>query len=166
MSTLIHFPTIGGAKTNPAGLVSQPTSGRTLGRVFIAEDQDVELRAYSHTLRVAGWTVIGTPDGLRARDMLFAPKEPIDIALIDNKIPHLYGIDIVTALRKAGIRIPVVIMSSAVNYDLTTRAQGVGVAAVLNKPLALSGLSTCLQKIVAADRAAKAREQADQQRKA
>jgi len=63
------------------------------------------------------------------------PRSPMCL-LIDQHMPRVTGLDLLRQLKERGLDVPVALMTGSPSADLTQRAQEIGVAAVLEKPLA------------------------------
>ena len=73
-----------------------------------------------------------------------------DLILTDILMPHLDGIETITALRKAGSAIPVIAMSGgrrAISAEFNLEAASlIGVKATLNKPFARADLRLAVRR--------------------
>jgi len=69
-----------------------------MARILIAED-DADLRLLLRlVLHRAGHSVVEAPDGVQALDVL--TRERIDLALLDNAMPHMTGVEVLQACER------------------------------------------------------------------
>ncbi len=84
-------------------------------KILIAED-DLELRQlYSRVLQREGYAVTGVSDGEQALEML--EHQFFDLIISDIMMPHLDGYDFVRALRSAGDKTPVMMITAKDAFD-------------------------------------------------
>lgn len=117
-------------------------------RVLAAED-DPQLRlmledALSHD----GFDACCVPDGLAARET-FASSGPYDVLLLDDRMPHMSGRQLLHTLREAGEAVPALILSGNCDLDDEERAS-LSPVAVLRKPARLQDISRALREVVEA----------------
>lgn len=100
--------------------------------LLVVDDDQLIRELHARVLIVAGYDVETAEDGIEALERL--AEEPFDLVLTDNYMPRLSGSNLALALRSAGSRIPVVMVSGS----LATTPLPAGVAreifAALPKP--------------------------------
>ena len=103
------------------------------GRVLIADDDPHVREMLREFLAGRGYEVATAATGGQAIDAvrIFQP----DVILIDRLMPDLSGTDVLDALRRAGVTMPVILMSG---HQATARE---GFFGVLQKPFKLQGLA-------------------------
>jgi DNA-binding response OmpR family regulator len=94
--------------------------GRT--RVLVVEDDPILLGLHAAILELEGYDVEVAEDGMEA--LWFVAMRDFDLVLTDGSMPRLDGIGLVRELRRAGSRVPVVMVSAS----LSTRPLPVDVA--------------------------------------
>jgi len=102
--------------------------------VILLVDDDAAVRnALKFSLEMEGFSVrlFATPEALLAEDHL--PDG--GCLVIDYRMPEIDGLELVERLRKRGVTLPVFIISGRVTRSLRSRASGLGVSDVLEKPL-------------------------------
>jgi two-component system response regulator FixJ len=67
-------------------------------------------------------------------------KDTPDCLLLDQHMPRVTGLDLLRQLRDRGHRLPVALMTGSPSEDLARRARELGVAEILEKPLAEEAL--------------------------
>jgi signal transduction histidine kinase/CheY-like chemotaxis protein/tetratricopeptide (TPR) repeat protein len=115
----------------------EPTVGIHLRgvRVLLVDDEDLVRMGVERSLRELGCEVDGRrsgEDGLAAlRDASF------DVVLTDHRMSEMNGLSFCRESRRAGLRIPVVLMTGSVTDLGEEVLQELGVAQVLRKPFTL-----------------------------
>jgi FixJ family two-component response regulator len=67
-----------------------------------------------------------------------------DVLVLDVHMPHGSGVDLLTELRRAGWRVPVVLMTAYLDDEVREAAVVWGAATVLEKPFSTDALETVL----------------------
>jgi CheY-like chemotaxis protein len=103
------------------------------GRVLIADDDPHVREMLREFLAGRGYEVATAATGGQAIDAV--PTFQPDVILIDRLMPDLSGTDVLDALRRAGVTVPVILMSG---HQATARE---GFFGVLQKPFKLRSLA-------------------------
>lgn len=125
--------------------------------VVLAED-DPELRyLLTSALRNSGFEVTEAPDGRAVFDALrhqveLAEAIP-DVFVMDVRMPHTTGLDVLRGLRTAGWSQPVVLMTGFGDEDTHARANEEGAAVVLDKPFDVDELVEIVRLVAMRHRA-------------
>ena len=108
-------------------------------KVLIVEDNERVARFITNGLRESGHTVEHAANG---RDGLFlATSEPYDVIVMDRMLPgNIDGLGIIEALRKAGSRTPILILSALDAVDERIKGLRAGGDDYLTKPFAFGEL--------------------------
>lgn len=117
-------------------------------RILVVDDDDIVRGMHECVLHIDGHETQGASDGREALQVLAVSQ--FDLIITDRNMPHLDGVGLIRAIRAAGIRTPVMMVSgsladgSGLPADI---AQDVVVA--LPKPLRirdfLAGVASALQ---------------------
>jgi two-component system, OmpR family, response regulator VanR len=87
-----------------------------MARILIVDDEKEILDIVEIFLIKNGFEVIKTQKGLEAIDILKS-RSKIDLIILDMKMPQMSGIDVVREMKKAGIAVPVVILSGSIDLQ-------------------------------------------------
>jgi DNA-binding response OmpR family regulator len=117
-------------------------------KVLVADDDD-ELRAtLVDALRSDGCTVFEARDGEETlailHDMISDPATRPDVLVADVRMPKLSGFGVLTELRHAGVRLPVVMMTGFCPESVEVVAKRLGAIGFLRKPFDLHALRTAV----------------------
>jgi PAS domain S-box-containing protein len=80
-------------------------------RLFLIEDQPEEALLIRKSLERAGHQVTVCRTGADA--LIVLGQSPFDLVLLDNKLPDMYGLDLLHALAREGIAVPVLMVTGA-----------------------------------------------------
>lgn len=147
----------GGTAPGPAAPSCSIESRPRPFRVLLVED-DGEMRSVvAGALRGDGYDVVELPDGGRllvevaARLKAGGRGDPLDLIVSDIRLPICTGLQILSAIRDAHWRTPVILMTAF--GDEQTRRDAESLAAVLfDKPFDLDDLRTAVANLLPRDR--------------
>lgn len=122
------------------------------GAVMVVDDDDgyrellvLALQEHCRVPQVEAFADAGEAVGtLRARPAAALPA----LALLDLHMPRLDGLGVLRALRAAGVRVPVVVLSGAVTPGERRACLEAGATAVLQKPALFEQLVEVLAGLV------------------
>ena len=104
-------------------------------KIVVAEDEPNMLNSIALLLKREGFEVIKAGNGAEALAYI-SDTSGHDVALLitDVNMPYFSGIEVITTLRKAGIKIPVIVISGFLDRELKDQLETMGVTAVIDKP--------------------------------
>lgn len=114
-------------------------------RVLVVEDDRTIADFVSRGLREAGFAVDQVGDGEAA--LAEAAADDYDVAIIDLMLPRLDGLSLIEALRRRGVRTPVLILSARHTVDDRVRGLQSGGDDYLTKPFAFAELLARVQAL-------------------
>lgn len=124
----------------------RPSAGRP--RILVVEDND-ELRGlFVEALEEEGFAVLSAGDGAEAL-ALIEREERCDALLLDDEMPRLRGVQLLSMLRARGIELPAVVCSGSLVLTPDERSK-LGVTSALTKPVALPDLLSAVREAVRA----------------
>ncbi|NTW41283.1 MAG: response regulator [Cellulomonadaceae bacterium] len=103
-------------------------------RVLVADDSRVMRQIVIRTLRQAGydWEITEAPDGAAALEI--AKAEDPDLVLSDWNMPEMTGIEMLRAMRREGIDIPLGFVTSEGSTEMREQADAAGALFLIAKP--------------------------------
>lgn len=123
--------------------------------VLIAEDDKHQRQILGAMAQQFGWMVDAVDDGRAVVTRVLesaASKHPIDCVILDWKMPHLDGLDVLALLKTKfdDAQIPAIVMTTAYDHDALRRAAGTEPpVSILAKPINASILFDAVNKAVA-----------------
>ncbi len=101
-------------------------------RVVVVDDDKLVLKAVGEVLRRASYDVVEIDDAVEG---LTAAKDPsFDVALLDINMPHLSGLDLLSAFKQARPDVEVVMMTAFATVETAVQAVKAGAYDYLTKP--------------------------------
>lgn len=121
--------------TTRVGALTQRLSdpAGTAPRVLIVDDDEPLAKVFARTLQAAGYEVGWARDGADAKRRL--SSETFDVIVSDISMPGLNGIDLLRAIRKRDLDVPVVLVTGEPGLDSAVRAVEHGALRYLEKPV-------------------------------
>jgi len=121
-----------------------PTEG-TARRVLIVEDNPSLARVVTELLRLEGFHVETSSDGLSALS-LFTERGPFDLVLCDVLLPGMHGKDVAATILREHPRTGIILWSGS-SHD--AEALGLPEVRVLQKPLDADQLLSAVAEVLA-----------------
>jgi two-component system, OmpR family, response regulator len=115
-------------------------------RLLVVEDDKKIASFVVNGLKQNGFAVDHCPDG--EEGLMMAQSVPYDAAVVDIMLPKLDGLTLVQTLRRAQIRIPVLILSAKATVDDRVKGLQAGGDDYLVKPFAFSELLARVQALI------------------
>lgn len=113
-------------------------------RVLLVEDDPMNVVLFVDVLEQAGHEVVVANDGLHGRDLAMAGGH--DLCIFDVHLPRLRGDEAVRQLRSAGVRTPIIALSSSALATEIERGLAAGFDVYLTKPIAPSELREVVRR--------------------
>ncbi len=116
--------------------------------ILFVDDEESILEVASEHFQNMGYDVLTARNGKEAIEIIEKPENVIDCCFTDINMPEMDGLELAEYLRKTDNTIPVVIMTGYPSLDNTIRTLKNGVVDYLIKPVNLSQLTLCLQRVL------------------
>ncbi len=138
----------GDPRATQRSLRTGDTGERASGRVLVIDDDPSILDTVSSILSGEGYQVMSAPSGEEA--LVLSRSWHPTLILLDMRMPVMDGWAVARALREAGSRVPIVVMTAAENASRW--ADEIGAAGHLAKPFALDELIGTVERYGVDDR--------------
>jgi FixJ family two-component response regulator len=115
--------------------------------IAVVDDEEPVRRALSRLLRSAGFDSETFPSGDQFLET-YAEQRP-DCILLDLHMPKVDGLGVQSRLAKAGIQIPVIVITGRNTVEARERAMKAGAVAYLRKPIDAEALLAALAVAIA-----------------
>jgi signal transduction histidine kinase/CheY-like chemotaxis protein len=133
-------------------LVLEPGSGT--GTILLVDDESAVRRPLRQALGLCGFVVIEARDGLEALRIHGQGDQPVDLVILDVKMPGMSGWDVLAELKRRAPRLPVILTSGYTKEDSTPPATAAAPDAYLPKPYDLAELTEQVRRLLKPRRAA------------
>jgi CheY-like chemotaxis protein len=104
-------------------------------RVLVVDDEPLMCWSIAETLGECGDTVTKAESGAAAVRALCGAPTPVDVVLLDYKLPDVQHLNLLMAIRRLSPATRVILMSAHVTPEIASTALALGASAVVNKPI-------------------------------
>jgi len=104
-------------------------------RVLIVDDEPLICWALAETLGGHGDTVIKVGNGEAALRAVTNASDPIDVVLLDYRLPDSNGLGLLSTVRRLSPDSQVILMSAYCTPEVTKEALALGAYRVVSKPI-------------------------------
>lgn len=80
------------------------------------------------------YAIATVSDGDAALALLGASPDPFDVIIVDQKMPHLSGLELVTEIRRRGIGAKIIVVSAHLSPEIREAYEGLDVHVMFTKP--------------------------------
>ncbi|MCB2188873.1 MAG: response regulator [Deltaproteobacteria bacterium] len=116
-------------------------------RILVVDDEECIRDGVEQVLRRKGFEVVTACDGKEALAVL--AREPFHLALLDLRMPEMDGLEVLTAINRAGLDLDVVIVTAHGTIETAVEAIKMGAADFLTKPFVPWQLRQVVERAVA-----------------
>ena len=116
-------------------------------RILVVDDNQALCGLHAEVLEMEGYEVATAADGSEALERLASEK--FDLVITDRVMPVLDGASMILALRSAGVRIPVVMVSGSLVQSPLPPGVAREVSAALPKPARLDEMIAAVARALA-----------------
>jgi DNA-binding response OmpR family regulator len=113
-------------------------------RVLVVEDEPLIRWSISETLASTGHTVLEAHDGTSAVRVLNTGTEPIDVVLLDYRLPDSNDLTLLARIRRLVPRSAILLMTAFGAPEVRRGALELGACAVVDKPFDMLALEPML----------------------
>ncbi len=114
--------------------------------VLIADDEADFREIFSDIIAKMGYSVVTAKDGFSALEVV--DTQPIDIALIDFKMPGMTGLELLREIKQKSAGTEVIVITGMGTIDSAVEAMKSGAYDYITKPVNFEELETILRRIV------------------
>lgn len=117
-----------------------------MGNVFLIEDESKVAAFISKGLEENGYTTTVVSDGASAKKQI--DSQSFDIIIMDVMLPDMSGIEVCRQMRKAGVNIPILILTALDNVNNKVKGLQAGADDYLVKPFHFSELLARIEALL------------------
>lgn len=115
-------------------------------RILLVEDEPVLRDQLANRLRQDGYAVDTAVDG--EEGLFYAGEYPIDLAIVDVGLPKMSGLELISALRKQGKDVPVLILTARNKWQDKVEGLESGADDYLAKPFHYEELGARVKALI------------------
>lgn len=135
-----------------------PTREGARYRALVADDDGTLRRVFGRMLAKADFEVVDVDSGQRAIEVLAA--QSFDVIISDVQMPDGSGIDLLRAIRRVDLDVPVILMTGEPSVEAAAAAVEYGAFRYLTKPLESTGFVMTVKQAARAHALARIRREA------
>ena len=95
------------------------------------------------------YEVTGVENGDAALTRLDRDATRYDIIIVDQKMPHLSGVELVNAIRQRGITSKIMVLSAHLSSEVRETYERMGIHVIFPKPFDIDQLRTAVDRLAA-----------------
>jgi two-component system NtrC family response regulator len=114
-------------------------------RVLVVDDELLLRWSLSEVLRSHGHTVVEAASASTCREAM-EDGEPIDVVLLDVRLPDSQTLDLLTEIRSRRPQAAVVLMTAYGAADVVENALALGASCVITKPFDMNAIEDLVQR--------------------
>lgn len=126
----------------------QPERVTHKGRVLVVDDEEPLANLIAHVLETQGFSVDVASGGKAALRLHHDSPEPYAAVMLDLTMPGMDGVDTLLALRNAGLRSPVILMSGLERNLALYRIPHTAYSSFLRKPFASANVISAMRTVL------------------
>jgi DNA-binding NtrC family response regulator len=106
--------------------------------VLVVDDERNIRRTLQLVLEGEGYRVLGAETGADGLSLLASPDSPVDLVILDVKLPDMSGLEVLERVRKDELTkdLPIIVISGHASVEEAARAIKLGASDFFEKPLA------------------------------
>jgi DNA-binding response OmpR family regulator len=95
------------------------------------------------------YELTGVEDGMDALATLDADSDRYDVIIVDQKMPHLTGVELVSAIRERGISGKIIVVSAHLSSEIREAYEQMDVHVMFGKPFDVGELRSAVDRLAA-----------------
>jgi DNA-binding NtrC family response regulator len=119
-------------------------------RVLVVDDELLIRWSLGEALTAAGYSVVEGRDAAEARRAVGDREHPLDLVLLDYRLPDSDDLGLLTAIRRAAPSVPVILMTAHGTADVVSGALDLGAYRVVSKPFEMEEMTALVAEALAA----------------
>jgi DNA-binding NtrC family response regulator len=116
-------------------------------RVLVVDDEGLLRWSVAEMLADGGYQVLEARNGRDARVAIADAEHPIDVMLVDLKLPDADGLRLVREARRRSLTCPILVMTAYGSADTLDAAVAAGAHGVIAKPFDLDDLLRMVRQV-------------------
>ena len=120
------------------------------GRVLVVDDEPLIRWSVAETLGDRAFSVSEAGDAASAIQALSPGASPVDVVLLDFRLPDCDDLRVLSAIRRLSPHTPVILMTAYGSPELFMEARRLGAFAVVDKPFEMDALQPLIERALAA----------------
>lgn len=115
-------------------------------RILAVDNEPSITTALTFAFPAPRYHIVTVAGGEEALIKLDTSAEPFDVVIVDQKMPHLTGVQLISTMRERAIRSHVIVLSAQITPDVRAAYNGLHVEAIFEKPFDLTQLRSAVNQ--------------------
>ena len=128
-------------------MADQVPENTAVKKILVIDDSETIRQQVRQALAATGYEIVEAVDGLDGLEKLRALTD-LDMALCDVNMPRLNGLDMIAEVQRAGIKTPILMLTTEGQPSLIKRAREAGAKGWIVKPFKPELLVAAVTKLV------------------
>jgi DNA-binding NtrC family response regulator len=125
-----------------------------MARVLVVDDDAISCQLLGEVLQQDGLPVLSATDPYDALERV--RREPVDLAILDMRMPQMNGFELMRRLREYAPELPVIIMTAFGSIDTAVEAISSGAVDYVSKPMNVEEIRAAVRRVLERQREARA----------
>jgi PAS domain S-box-containing protein len=117
-------------------------------RVLFVDDEDIQVRAMNKLLEHLGYRVVGLSDPGAALELFRRQPEAFDLAIMDQTMPSMAGIDLAREILRVRPGLPVILCTGYSETINEEDALASGISAFMLKPFSVKEIAETIRRVL------------------
>jgi two-component system nitrogen regulation response regulator NtrX len=118
-------------------------------KILAVDDEPSIMHSMRYIFAAPRYEVTGAQDGDDALARLAAKSDVYDVIIIDQKMPHLTGVELVQEIRRRGLAGRIMVLSAHLSSEIREAYEQMDVHVMLDKPFNIHELRSALDNLAA-----------------
>ena len=118
-------------------------------RILAVDNEPAVTTSMHYIFSGPRYDVTGIEDPVEALARLERDSTCYDVIIVDQKMPELTGVELVTAIRQRGIAGKIIVLSAHLSPEIREAYQRMNVPVILDKPFDIQALRSAVDRLAA-----------------
>ena len=118
-------------------------------RILAVDNEPSVTFSLRHILNAPRYDLTTVENGDAALARIDAGSEHFDVIIVDQKMPHMSGVELVEQLRKRGVDSKILVLSAHVSPEVRAAYERMDVHVVFPKPFDIGALRSAVDRMAA-----------------
>ncbi len=118
-------------------------------RILAVDNEPSVTFSLRHILNAPRYNLTAVENGDAALARIDAGSEHYDVIIVDQKMPHMSGVELVEQLRKRGVDSKIMVLSAHISSEVRAAYERMDVHLMFPKPFDVSALRSAVDRLAA-----------------
>jgi len=122
---------------------------RSALRILAVDNKPSVTFSLRHILNAPRYEFTAVENGDAALARIDAGATPYDVIIVDQKMPHMSGVELVEELRKRGVESEIMVLSAHISSEIRDAYERMDVHVMFPKPFDIAALRSAVDRMAA-----------------